>query len=250
MLTCLASACSPPTSLYTCTSVHLYTCRRQSPRRDLPTQISRSCSRAFPLALAPNVPSNLRPPIHYKMRVPPAATPPQTRFAIYPSFTQHTPTQPIPSPFQMTTSPTAFVASGAPALLRLGKPTTSTACTASTTSLFVGRSCGAAPQPRRSAATIRMQDDYKIEQSEFVDADSSDDDGGDGFVGESDMDDHLGLAMPEDLASFEKRELQDTQSREELVEKLRDIRDRRRDVMVDRRRGIGMDNANEYLKNL
>ena len=95
-----------------------------------------------------------------------------------------------------------------------------------------------------------MQEGYVIKTSEYEDPDDSGDDGGDGFVGESEMDDHLGVAMPDDLASFEQREIQECETRDELVSKLRDIRDRRRDIMVDRCKGIGMENANEYLGNL
>lgn len=69
-------------------------------------------------------------------------------------------------------------------------------------------------------------------------------------MGEAEMDDILGVSMPDDLASFERREIQNTQTREELVEKLKEIKHRRRDIMVDRRRGIGMDNVNNYLNNL
>lgn len=96
---------------------------------------------------------------------------------------------------------------------------------------------------------LKMQSGYKIEQSEYVDPEGEDD-GGDGFVGESDMDDHLGVSMPDDLASFEIREIQNSETREELVEKLRAIKNRRKDIYVDRRKGLGIENANEYLRNL
>lgn len=103
-------------------------------------------------------------------------------------------------------------------------------------------------RPRR--AELRMNTgDYKIEKSEYVDPDS-DDDSGDGFIGESEMDDMLGVSMPEDLASFEIKEIQNATTRDELVAKLRDIASRRRDILEDRRKGMGMDNVNNYLGNL
>lgn len=109
----------------------------------------------------------------------------------------------------------------------------------------------------RRVAVIRMSSDsgrsdgYVIRESNYRDPDeTSDDDSGDGFMGEAEMDDILGVSMPDDLASFERREIQNTQTREELVEKLKEIKHRRRDIMVDRRRGIGMDNVNNYLNNL
>lgn len=93
-------------------------------------------------------------------------------------------------------------------------------------------------------------DAYQIQQSEYVDPEG-DDDSGDGFVGEEDeLDNYLGVAMPEDLASFERKEIENAETREELVDKLRDIRERRRDIMVDRRKGLGMETANDYLGNL
>lgn len=94
-------------------------------------------------------------------------------------------------------------------------------------------------------------DGYVIRESSYRDPDeNSDDDSGDGFMGEAEMDDILGVSMPDDLASFERREIANTQSREELVEKLKEIKFRRRDIMDDRRRGLGMDNVNNYLQNL
>lgn len=93
-------------------------------------------------------------------------------------------------------------------------------------------------------------DAYQIKQSEFVDPEG-DDDSGDGFMGEEDdLDNFLGVAMPEDLASFERKEIENAETREQLVDKLRDIRERRRDIMVDRRKGLGMETANDYLGNL
>lgn len=92
-------------------------------------------------------------------------------------------------------------------------------------------------------------DGYVIKQSEFVDA-GGDDDSGDGFMGESAMDDMLGLSMPDDLAGFERNEIMNAKSREELVDKLKDIASRRKDIRADRRKGIGMDNVNNYLGNL
>lgn len=93
-------------------------------------------------------------------------------------------------------------------------------------------------------------DAYQIQQSEFVDPEG-DDDSGDGFIGEEDdLDNFLGVAMPEDLASFERKEIENAETREQLVDKLRDIRERRRDIMVDRRKGLGMETANDYLGNL
>ena len=77
-----------------------------------------------------------------------------------------------------------------------------------------------------------------------------DDDGGDGFLGKSDMDDLLGVSMPDDLAGFERRAIMESKNREDLVEKLKGIRDRRRDVLDDRRRGMGMDNVGNYLDQL
>ncbi|CAN8068195.1 unnamed protein product [Agarophyton chilense] len=110
---------------------------------------------------------------------------------------------------------------------------------------------------RSRAAMIRMgadserEDGYVIRESEYHDPDqNSDDDSGDGFMGEAEMDDILGVSMPDDLASFEKREIMEAESREELVEKLKEIKFRRRDIIVDRRRGLGMDNVGNYLNNL
>lgn len=90
---------------------------------------------------------------------------------------------------------------------------------------------------------------YVIQQSEFQDP-GTDDDSGDGFIGEASNDEMLGLAMPDDLAAFEREGLANSSSREDLVEKLRAIRDRRRDILDDRRKGMGIDNAENYLRNL
>lgn len=118
-----------------------------------------------------------------------------------------------------------------------------------------------AAAPKKAAAlpnvTVTMQqgdridpDAYQIQQSEFVDPEG-DDDSGDGFIGEEDdMDNHLGITMPDDLASFERKEIQNAATRDDLVDILRDIRDRRRDILDDRRKGLGMENANDYLRNL
>eukprot|EP00174_Griffithsia_okiensis_P000708 GO256238.1.p1 GENE.GO256238.1~~GO256238.1.p1 ORF type:complete len:164 (+),score=35.73 GO256238.1:54-494(+) len=94
-------------------------------------------------------------------------------------------------------------------------------------------------------------DGYVIKESDYNDGGTDQsDDSGDGFIGESEMDDLLGVSMPEDLASFEIRDIQNSQTRDELVSKLRDIKQRRRGIIVDRRKGIGMDNANNYLDKL
>lgn len=110
---------------------------------------------------------------------------------------------------------------------------------------------------RRCGVTMREKDsssssnEYVIKQSEYVDPGSEyDDDSGDGFMGESAMDDMLGLSMPDDLAGFEKREIMNSKSRDELVTKLKDIASRRKDIRADRRRGIGMENVENYLGNL
>eukprot|EP00177_Eucheuma_denticulatum_P002853 GFKZ01005117.1.p1 GENE.GFKZ01005117.1~~GFKZ01005117.1.p1 ORF type:complete len:141 (-),score=23.78 GFKZ01005117.1:765-1187(-) len=103
---------------------------------------------------------------------------------------------------------------------------------------------------RSSRSVFRMQsEDYVIQQSEYVDPEG-DDDSGDGFIGEKDMDDHLGIAMPDDLPSFDVRAINKARNRDELESALRDIHSRRRDVYEDRRRGLGMDTAEDYLKNL
>lgn len=102
---------------------------------------------------------------------------------------------------------------------------------------------------RAPRSTLVMTEDYEIKQSEFVDADT-DDDCGDGFIGEPDMDDLLGVAMPENLAGFEIREIQDTKNRDELVNKLKDIASRRRGIDFDRRKGLGMESVGDYLNNL
>lgn len=121
---------------------------------------------------------------------------------------------------------------------------------------------GAAPRAapvRRCAPVITMREkdssspssEYVIKQSEYVDpGGEDDDDSGDGFMGESAMDDMLGLSMPDDLAGFEKREIMNSKSREELVSKLKDIASRRKDIRADRRKGIGMENVENYLGNL
>ena len=90
---------------------------------------------------------------------------------------------------------------------------------------------------------------YVIKQSEFVDG-GEEDDMGDGFMGESEMDDMLGVAMPDDLAGFEKDAIMKAKTRDELVSKLRDIKMRRKDILVDRRKGMGMDNVGNYLNQL
>ncbi|KAI0567598.1 hypothetical protein FGB62_1g316 [Gracilaria domingensis] len=128
--------------------------------------------------------------------------------------------------------------------------------TGAATSAFVARTVSLTAVRPRAASLLMLadstrEDGYVIRQSEYHDPDeNSDDDSGDGFMGEADMDDILGVAMPDDLASFEKREIQNTKSREELVEKLKEIKFRRRDIIVDRRKGLGMDNVNNYLNNL
>lgn len=108
-------------------------------------------------------------------------------------------------------------------------------------------------RPRHASITMSAQSDredgYVIRESEFRDPDT-DDDSGDGFIGEAEMDDMLGVSMPDDLASFEKREIQNSRNRDELVSKLRDIAVRRRDILEDRRKGMGMDNVDNYLNNL
>lgn len=101
----------------------------------------------------------------------------------------------------------------------------------------------------RRAHVVMMAEGYKIQQSEYRDPDTEDD-SGDGFIGESEMDDMLGVSMPEDLASFEVREIQNSQTRDELVDKLRNIAQRRRGILEDRRKGMGMDNAKNYLDRL
>lgn len=110
---------------------------------------------------------------------------------------------------------------------------------------------------RRCGVTMREKDssspsnEYVIKQSEYVDPGSEDDDdSGDGFMGESAMDDMLGLSMPDDLAGFEKREIMNSKSRADLVSKLKDIASRRKDIRVDRRKGLGMENVENYLGNL
>lgn len=106
-----------------------------------------------------------------------------------------------------------------------------------------------AAQSRR--ASVRMQDrDSRIGISDYHDAFGDDDDCGDGFIGSANMDDSLGVSMPDDLASFERKEIDNCETREQLVEKLRDIQLRRRGVMDDRRRGMGLDRASNYLDNL
>lgn len=99
------------------------------------------------------------------------------------------------------------------------------------------------------AADGPREDGYVIKQSEFQD-EGTDDDMGDGFMGESDMDDLLGVGMPEDLASFERKEIETARTRDELVFKLKQIAVRRKDVIFDKRKGMGMDNVGNYLDKL
>lgn len=78
-----------------------------------------------------------------------------------------------------------------------------------------------------------------------------DDDSGDGFFGKEDsMDDYMGIQLPDDLPSFDRRAINEAKTRDELVEKLTEIHQRRSTVYEDRRRGIGMDNVDNYLSNL
>lgn len=116
---------------------------------------------------------------------------------------------------------------------------------------FAARPTLAAVRPRRAARTVMSTspEDYKIQESEFVDP-NTDDDSGDGFIGEAAMDDMLGVSMPEDLPGFEIREIEATRTRDELVGKLREIANRRKDIIDDRRKGIGMDNVGNYLDKL
>lgn len=96
-----------------------------------------------------------------------------------------------------------------------------------------------------------MCKEYVIQQSEYVDSGGEDDDDmGDGFIGEADMDDMIGVSMPEDLAVFERNEIMNAESRDQLVDKLREIKERRKDIIVDRRKGMGMDNVGNYLGQL
>lgn len=101
----------------------------------------------------------------------------------------------------------------------------------------------------RSEETSKASEDYEIKQSEYSDG-GTEDDSGDGFIGEPEMDEMLGLAMPEDLASFELKALDKAKGRDELVDRLRDIANRRKDVFDDKRRGMGMDNVGNYLDRL
>lgn len=71
-----------------------------------------------------------------------------------------------------------------------------------------------------------------------------------GFMGEADLDESLGVSMPDDMASWERKEIDACETRDELVGKLKEMNARRADVRDDRRKGMGMDNANNYLDNL
>lgn len=96
-----------------------------------------------------------------------------------------------------------------------------------------------------------QSENYEIKKSEYQDPETGDgDDMGDGFMGESSMDDMLGISMPDDLPAFEIREIQATRNRDELVDKLKEISRRRKDIRHDRRRGMGIENVNDYLGNL
>lgn len=128
-------------------------------------------------------------------------------------------------------------------------------CVKSTTPPAVNAAVAA--RSRRCVVTMREKDasspsdKYVIKQSEYVDSGGDEeDDSGDGFIGESEMDDHLGLAMPDDLAGFERKEIMNSKSRAELVAKLKEIASRRKDIRSERRKGIGMENVNNYLGNL
>lgn len=87
-------------------------------------------------------------------------------------------------------------------------------------------------------------------QPSDYDPNMDDSDCGDGFIGEADMDDLLGVPMPENLASFERQQIEEAQTRDELVSKLKEIASRRKDIIQDRRRGMGMDNVGNYLDTL
>lgn len=56
--------------------------------------------------------------------------------------------------------------------------------------------------------------------------------------------------MPDDLASWERKEIDACVGRDELVEKLKEMNARRAGVRDSRRQGMGMDTANNYLGNL
>lgn len=119
------------------------------------------------------------------------------------------------------------------------------------TCTFAARSSLLSPARARKAVLKMQSENYEIKQSEYQDPETGDgDDMGDGFMGKSDMDDMLGISMPDDLPSFEIREIQEARNRDELVSKLKEIANRRKGIRYDRRRGLGIDNANDYLKNL
>jgi hypothetical protein len=108
----------------------------------------------------------------------------------------------------------------------------------------------AAPVARRALrASLRMGNDpsdYVIQTAE-CDPSGEQDDGGDGFIGRSEMDDYIGIEMPEDLASYEKNAIANAESYEDMVDQLKVIKRRRMNVLDERRAGMGLDNVGNYL---
>lgn len=92
-----------------------------------------------------------------------------------------------------------------------------------------------------------MQDrDPRIGISEYQD-EGGDDDCGDGFMGEANYSESMGVEMPKELLQSELDEITNAKSRDELVDRLKIINRRKKDIRDDRRRGMGMDNVGNYL---
>lgn len=111
---------------------------------------------------------------------------------------------------------------------------------------FVSRRAGAAAAQAPRRAVVMQTRDPRIGVSEYQD-EGGDDDCGDGFMGEANFSESMGVEMPKDLMQHEVDDLFGSKSRDELVDKLKIINRRKKDIMDDRRRGMGMDNVGNYL---
>lgn len=99
---------------------------------------------------------------------------------------------------------------------------------------------------RSRAAVMMTERDPRIGLSDYDDGGSTED-SGDGFMGSADIGEMMGVEMPKDLASFELDEINKCETRDELVDRLKIINRRKKDIRDDRRRGMGLDNVGNYL---
>lgn len=91
-----------------------------------------------------------------------------------------------------------------------------------------------------------QSEDYKIQQSEYDDGGAVED-CGDGFIGSADLDECLGVSMPDDISRFELDEINNAKNRDELVDRLKVLKRRRSAYIDERRKGMGIDNVGNYL---